>query len=118
MLNNLSLKGPEFDTLWKLLKLPDIDSLLSINSSILADWIADTKQVRILSPTQSFQFIPLENDFQDLLTHWADKPCNKCKTVPKIPALCLFCGTLICLHSACCKEPIDDFTSISETVQV
>jgi E3 ubiquitin-protein ligase UBR1 len=53
-----------------------------------------------------------------LLTHWNDKKCNKCKSVPKIPALCLFCGDLICLHSPCCTEVVDDFNSLSETVQV
>ncbi|KZO99806.1 hypothetical protein CALVIDRAFT_595883 [Calocera viscosa TUFC12733] len=32
--------------------------------------------------------------------------CHRCQTVPNDPAICMFCGTVCCLQSFCCSDPV------------
>jgi E3 ubiquitin-protein ligase UBR3 len=31
--------------------------------------------------------------------------CNRCRTQPETPVVCLLCGQLVCYDAACCAEP-------------
>ncbi|KAH9325221.1 hypothetical protein KI387_005399, partial [Taxus chinensis] len=57
-------------------------------------------------PARPFELMRLPYLYQDLLQRYIKECCNKCKTVPDHPALCLLCGTLCCAPSrrACCKK--------------
>ena len=34
------------------------------------------------------------------------KQCDQCGKVPKDPAVCLMCGTMVCMRETCCRKPI------------
>jgi hypothetical protein len=75
----------------------------------------ELKAPRSLVIPNTFQLTVLQHEFQTLLTSFTDVECSKCHTKPKMPALCLICGTLICVNSKCCAEgPV----AIPESIQV
>ena len=34
------------------------------------------------------------------------KKCNQCDKIPKDPAVCLICGSLVCMRENCCRKNI------------
>ncbi|RIA96511.1 hypothetical protein C1645_707932 [Glomus cerebriforme] len=51
-----------------------------------------------------FELVGLPKRLDSLFEESLKKICNKCKTVPHDPALCLLCGTFVCSQSYCCSE--------------
>ena len=51
------------------------------------------------------EFINLPEKLTDLIRMTINRTCEKCKTKPQDPAICLLCGALLCLDSDCCKGP-------------
>ncbi len=72
----------------------------------------------LVAPPEQFHMINLHDEFQTLLTQYTSNACSKCQSIPKVPAICLFCGTLVCMVSACCSTKLANGGTISETAQV
>ncbi|XP_054165403.1 E3 ubiquitin-protein ligase ubr3-like isoform X2 [Oppia nitens] len=41
--------------------------------------------------------------YDQLFMFYHQRQCRVCNKVPKDPSICLICGTLICMHEACCR---------------
>jgi len=102
----------EFGMLKQLLELPPIDYFINMikDHNLVQFWFKEYKtkksNLHYLSPGIPFKLIQLEYEFQNLLTSYNEKKCFKCNTVPKKPALCLFCGSLVCFNSTCCDQSV------------
>lgn len=56
------------------------------------------KSVCLPSLFQDFVFLPRFSKFR----------CTRCKGIPKTPAMCLLCGTIVCLNSGCCRDAVGE----------
>lgn len=52
-----------------------------------------------------YELIALPHDLTALLQYSQQCQCRRCSQVPADPALCLFCGELVCYQSFCCMDP-------------
>jgi hypothetical protein len=52
------------------------------------------------------QLLPLPELYHDAYRRWCSEAaiCARCGTAPSQPAVCLLCGTLVCLEGSCCRE--------------
>lgn len=48
--------------------------------------------------------VDLPRNYDEIFQLTASAICNKCKTKPKDPALCLVCGSLLCSRAPCCAD--------------
>ncbi|XP_069053181.1 E3 ubiquitin-protein ligase ubr3 isoform X3 [Lepisosteus oculatus] len=46
----------------------------------------------------------LPENYNTIFQYYHRKACSVCNKVPKDPALCLVCGTFVCLKGLCCKQ--------------
>lgn len=67
--------------------------------------ISELKENIPVNPSfQSFRLVPLPKLYHDLLQKFSKGKCHNCKTVPSTPAICLVCGTLVCVSKSCCRN--------------
>ncbi|KAG9290597.1 hypothetical protein G9A89_011560 [Geosiphon pyriformis] len=78
-------------------------SLASQQSQWYQPQLQQKLAVRINHPA-IFELVGLPNRLDSLFDTSLRKVCQKCKTVPHDPALCLLCGTFVCSQSYCCSE--------------
>ncbi|VVC34687.1 Zinc finger, UBR-type,Zinc finger, RING/FYVE/PHD-type,Zinc finger, RING-type [Cinara cedri] len=50
------------------------------------------------------RLLGLPNLYSDVFYSYYNRPCIKCSSVPRQPAICLVCGTIVCSRSICCIE--------------
>ncbi|XP_061091060.1 E3 ubiquitin-protein ligase ubr3 isoform X3 [Conger conger] len=48
--------------------------------------------------------LQLPENYNTIFQYYHGKSCTACSKVPKDPAVCLICGTLVCLKGLCCKQ--------------
>ncbi|KAJ8255418.1 hypothetical protein GJAV_G00204660 [Gymnothorax javanicus] len=48
--------------------------------------------------------LQLPDNYNTIFQYYHRKSCTACSKVPKDPALCLVCGTFVCLKGLCCKQ--------------
>uniref|UniRef100_A0A8C8K502 E3 ubiquitin-protein ligase n=1 Tax=Oncorhynchus tshawytscha TaxID=74940 RepID=A0A8C8K502_ONCTS len=67
--------------------------------------LADT-QTLLVQDLQwaSPHLLHLPDNYNTIFQYYHKKACTACKKVPKDPALCLVCGTFVCLKGLCCKQ--------------
>uniref|UniRef100_A0A673WAV8 E3 ubiquitin-protein ligase n=1 Tax=Salmo trutta TaxID=8032 RepID=A0A673WAV8_SALTR len=67
--------------------------------------LADT-QTLLVQDLQwaSPHLLHLPDNYNTIFQYYHKKACTACKKVPKDPALCLICGTFVCLKGLCCKQ--------------
>ena len=53
-----------------------------------------------------FLFLIYINFIYDLFQSYHKKQCDQCGKVPKDPAVCLMCGTMVCMRETCCRKQI------------
>ncbi|KAI8819844.1 uncharacterized protein EV422DRAFT_620707 [Fimicolochytrium jonesii] len=58
----------------------------------------------VVTPARTPTLFALPQRLDTLLEESTRRACQKCKQVPADPAICLFCGTLVCSQSYCCEE--------------
>uniref|UniRef100_A0ABM5EWZ9 E3 ubiquitin-protein ligase n=1 Tax=Pogona vitticeps TaxID=103695 RepID=A0ABM5EWZ9_9SAUR len=46
----------------------------------------------------------LPENYNTIFQYYHRKSCSVCSKVPKDPAVCLVCGTFVCLKGLCCKQ--------------
>ncbi|KAG9460222.1 hypothetical protein GDO78_023207, partial [Eleutherodactylus coqui] len=50
------------------------------------------------------RLLQLPEVYNTIFQYYHRKVCGVCTKVPKDPALCLVCGTFVCLKGLCCKQ--------------
>ncbi|XP_059822600.1 E3 ubiquitin-protein ligase ubr3 isoform X1 [Hypanus sabinus] len=50
------------------------------------------------------RLLQLPDNYNTIFQYYHRKACVHCSRVPKDPALCLVCGTFVCLKGQCCKQ--------------
>ncbi|CAO3601475.1 unnamed protein product [Absidia cylindrospora] len=118
----------EYDQLLVDLDLPPLDTLVDVDQSppfekdLLTRWCPEA--AGIVHPSTINDTLALDNPLatwvqlperlDQLLDddHYMKRICPACKSVPEDPALCLFCGTVVCARSACCT--VDDEGELGE----
>ncbi|XP_077128859.1 E3 ubiquitin-protein ligase UBR3 isoform X1 [Ranitomeya variabilis] len=50
------------------------------------------------------RLLQLPDVYNTIFQYYHRKACSVCTKVPKDPALCLVCGTFVCLKGLCCKQ--------------
>ncbi|XP_035263964.1 E3 ubiquitin-protein ligase ubr3 isoform X2 [Anguilla anguilla] len=48
--------------------------------------------------------LQLPENYNAIFQYYHRKSCTACSKVPKDPAVCLVCGTFVCLKGLCCKQ--------------
>lgn len=51
-----------------------------------------------------YELVTLPNELDSLAADSLVRVCQRCETVPREPALCLFCGHIVCSQSFCCMD--------------
>ncbi|GAA5876736.1 hypothetical protein JCM16303_006269 [Sporobolomyces ruberrimus] len=49
-----------------------------------------------------YELLGLPHHLDTLITSALERQCTRCETTPENPAVCLFCGELVCCQSFCC----------------
>ncbi|XP_024244729.1 E3 ubiquitin-protein ligase ubr3 isoform X1 [Oncorhynchus tshawytscha] len=72
----------------------------------LADTQAEKSMTLLVQDLQwaSPHLLHLPDNYNTIFQYYHKKACTACKKVPKDPALCLVCGTFVCLKGLCCKQ--------------
>ena len=102
----------EYRRLMKLLSIPlPKDSLLNpqsteapIISRWLTQWGAQGRYVPPLEFPGTYELYRLPSNWEKMILHYSAMRCDRCGTKPTFPAVCLFCGTFLCLGGDCCAE--------------
>ncbi|XP_074857119.1 E3 ubiquitin-protein ligase UBR3 isoform X3 [Carettochelys insculpta] len=67
-----------------------------------------TEQVKALLIQEPKWDLPcllqLPENYNTIFQYYHRKTCTVCSKVPKDPAVCLVCGTFVCLKGLCCKQ--------------
>uniref|UniRef100_A0A8C7NG24 E3 ubiquitin-protein ligase n=1 Tax=Oncorhynchus mykiss TaxID=8022 RepID=A0A8C7NG24_ONCMY len=67
--------------------------------------LSDTQTLLVQDPRwASPHLLHLPDHYNIIFQYYHKKACTACKKVPKDPALCLVCGTFVCLKGLCCKQ--------------
>ncbi|CAO1614904.1 unnamed protein product [Sympodiomycopsis kandeliae] len=75
------------------------------NSSNLLHMHANQpQQILQLEHPHVYELVSLPHDLTTLLQYSQRNVCKRCAQVPPDPALCLFCGQLVCYQSFCCLD--------------
>ncbi|ORX62464.1 hypothetical protein DM01DRAFT_1315943 [Hesseltinella vesiculosa] len=124
----------EYDRLLTVLRLPSFDKLIQLSEcelSMVSRWCqhyymysmregeskvptsaalttvapdyARLLRLQLNLPTP-FSLVTLPYRMDQLLEESSRRICRNCKTVPEDPALCLFCGTIVCGRRFCCMQ--------------
>ncbi|OZJ06163.1 hypothetical protein BZG36_00994, partial [Bifiguratus adelaidae] len=130
--SNVDESASEFDRLSRLLHLPSLSQIFAATlqtknttptsySSLIRGWCRhydeetdDSERsmtwpgVRIseikLSSPVIYNLVQLPERLDILFEESMKRACRKCGTVPAEPAMCLFCGTFVCMQYTCCAE--------------
>ncbi|XP_075465223.1 E3 ubiquitin-protein ligase UBR3 isoform X3 [Ascaphus truei] len=83
---------------------------------IISQWCSEvtsfadkhSEQVNVLLIQDTMWDLPhllqLPENYNTIFQFYHRKCCSVCTKVPKDPALCLVCGTFVCLKGLCCKQ--------------
>nr|XP_005997697.1 PREDICTED: E3 ubiquitin-protein ligase UBR3 isoform X2 [Latimeria chalumnae] len=84
----------------------DIISLWCSEVTSFANMHAKQAKNLLIQNTQwnSSRLLQLPENYNTIFQYYHRKSCVVCTKVPKDPALCLVCGTFVCLKGACCKQ--------------
>ncbi|GAA6028962.1 hypothetical protein JCM8097_001527 [Rhodosporidiobolus ruineniae] len=55
-----------------------------------------------------YELLGLPHQLDTLVQAGVERTCHSCGTVPSMPALCLFCGEMVCAQSFCCMVGEDE----------
>ncbi|CAG0912404.1 unnamed protein product [Notodromas monacha] len=129
---HLSGNSNEFDKLCNYLRINMLDGTRSVLSGdcarrlhwhvqnpegVVGRWVGELVQKtdvicpltirRILIQQQLIweqpRLLQLPHEYDAIFRVYHSMSCFNCKSVPKDPAICLVCGTLVCMKDQCCK---------------
>ncbi|KAL1406424.1 E3 ubiquitin-protein ligase ubr1 [Vanrija albida] len=104
--------GSEYNRLLSVLGIPRPRETLanphSTETPIVARWLTQwAMQGRILPPLEypgTYELARLPEAYEVAAIKFAGRRCDQCGVRPSFPAICLFCGKLVCLAGDCCSE--------------
>ncbi|WVR07574.1 hypothetical protein IAU60_004616 [Kwoniella sp. DSM 27419] len=70
----------------------------------LTQWSNQGRSIPTLEYPGTYELIRLPRKWEDAVLFYTDRRCAKCHTKPTYPAVCMFCGTMVCLGGDCCQE--------------
>jgi E3 ubiquitin-protein ligase UBR1 len=77
--------------------------------SILRESLSWTGHIAPVSvPNGQLVKVDLPDKLTDLIKKTIGVKCERCESVPSEPAVCLVCGTVVCLDSECCKNETNE----------
>ena len=77
---------------------------ITIEANIMETFVDSYLQcIPVLNP-YPYNLVFLPHRLEMLLEQMSAQTCSSCKNIPSDPALCMFCGELLCAHSYCCVE--------------
>ncbi|WWC90739.1 uncharacterized protein L201_005676 [Kwoniella dendrophila CBS 6074] len=79
-------------------------SITPIVSRWLTQWAVQGRILPTLEYPGTYELINLPKKWESLVLKYQNKKCKKCNLKPTYPALCLFCGELVCLAGDCCNQ--------------
>lgn len=102
----------EYHRLLALLDLPRPTEVLGDHKSTLYPivmrwvslWVQHGRHISSLEWPGLYQLVRLPARMEDLVRFYEGKRCSECISVPTNPAICLFCGRLLCLGGDCCAS--------------
>ncbi|EIW67293.1 hypothetical protein TREMEDRAFT_33731 [Tremella mesenterica DSM 1558] len=102
----------EYRQLLELLVIPSPKETLanprSTESPIVARWINQwALQGRTVPPLEypgKYELFKLPRLLEEMVMRYFEMRCTNCGIKPTWPAVCLFCGTFLCLGGDCCSE--------------
>lgn len=56
------------------------------------------------SPWRRPRLLRLPREYERIFTHYHERQCAQCHSVPQETSVCLLCGRVVCLKQACCKQ--------------
>ncbi|XP_054888278.1 E3 ubiquitin-protein ligase ubr3 isoform X1 [Poeciliopsis prolifica] len=83
---------------------------------LVTQWCDEVTGRSLMHPEQSLsllvkepqwaapRLLQLPDNYNIIFQYYHRKACSVCKKVPKDPALCLVCGSFVCLKGVCCKQ--------------
>uniref|UniRef100_A0A8D0C5S4 E3 ubiquitin-protein ligase n=1 Tax=Salvator merianae TaxID=96440 RepID=A0A8D0C5S4_SALMN len=81
---------------------------------IISQWCSELVSFADKHPTQILliqepkwdlpRLLQLPENYNTIFQYYHRKSCSVCSKVPKDPAVCLVCGTFVCLKGLCCKQ--------------
>jgi E3 ubiquitin-protein ligase UBR1 len=125
-------EGTEFERLVELLQIPHPNTVLPVESSsstldesiqLLRNHLSDCarsatylqgfdlistvdKLINSSAPeiehSTIYELLGLPHHLDTLITSSLERKCERCEQTPENPAICLFCGELVCCQSFCC----------------
>ncbi|OCF37903.1 ubiquitin-protein ligase [Kwoniella heveanensis BCC8398] len=70
----------------------------------LTQWAMQGRVIPSLEFPGTYELLRLPRRWEDIVLVHANRKCGKCGTKPTYPAVCMFCGTMVCLGGDCCSE--------------
>ncbi|WVQ81879.1 hypothetical protein IAT38_004006 [Cryptococcus sp. DSM 104549] len=70
----------------------------------ITQWAVHGRTMPTLEYPGTYELVRMPQRWEDFVLVYTDKKCKKCGTKPMYPAICLFCGTMVCLAGDCCSE--------------
>ncbi|ODN78777.1 hypothetical protein L202_04335 [Cryptococcus amylolentus CBS 6039] len=112
LISDFTSSTSEYNRLLIILGIPRPTETLGNPSStetpIVARWITQWalhgRVMPVLEYPGTYELVRLPEKWEDLVLAMVNRKCQKCKTKPIWPAICLFCGTLVCLAGDCCLQ--------------
>lgn len=50
------------------------------------------------------RLLRLPREYERIFTHYHERACSQCHSVPQETSVCLLCGAVVCLKQSCCKQ--------------
>lgn len=105
-------QGCEYDRLLSLLAIPRPRETLSNSNStetpIVARWLGHWAQTGRVLPILEFpgiyEMMRLPKLMEEMVLRYQNIKCDNCGHKPTYPAICMTCGTFLCLGGDCCSE--------------
>ena len=102
----------EYSRLLSLLAIPHPRETLQNPSSTetpivgrwITQWTMQGRYVPSLEYPGTYELVRLPEKWETMVLFYLDKKCTVCNSKPTFPAVCLFCGKLVCLGGDCCAE--------------
>jgi E3 ubiquitin-protein ligase UBR1 len=102
----------EYTRLLRLLAIPEPVPILnnpqSTETPVVARWLNQwAMQGRVVPQLEfpgTYELARLPQKWEHIMIRYATRKCDVCETLPTYPAVCLFCGDLVCLAGDCCAE--------------
>ncbi|KAK6910515.1 ubiquitin-protein ligase [Kwoniella mangroviensis CBS 8886] len=69
----------------------------------LTQWASQGRIIPSLEYPGTYELVRLPTKWETLVLDYQNRKCSRCKTKPTYPALCLFCGEMVCLGGDCCS---------------